>query len=110
MQSLYSAGKRSHSSPLQSGFQCGFVYAMSITKENQTVAERYAGHICPQARLAVHSGCMQLRAWLGVVVTIEGVVKARAQEFPRSAYCKVTIVQMNVYVLQLHDMDTWMIS
>jgi len=63
---LYSAGKRSHSSPLQSGFQCGFVYAMSITKENQTenqtVAERYAGHICPQARLAVHSGCMQLRA------------------------------------------------
>ena len=33
---------------------------MSITEENQTEAERYAGQICPQARVAVHSGCMYI--------------------------------------------------
>jgi len=37
-------------------------------------------------------------------------VKAKAQEFPRSAYCKVTIAQMNVYVLQFHDMDDFLIK
>ena len=37
-------------------------------------------------------------------------MKAKAQEFPRSAYCKVTIVQMNVYVLQLDDMDDFLIK
>ena len=64
-----------------------------------------SGSIGSPFRLHVYCECVYLP-----VVTIEGVVKAKAQEFPRSAYCKVTIVQMNVYVLQLHDMDTWMIS
>ena len=50
---MYSAGKRSHSSPLQSGFQSGFCLRESITEENQTenqtVAERNAVKFAPRS-------------------------------------------------------------
>jgi len=49
---MYSAGKRSHTSPPQFAFQYDFVYAKENHSENVTernaVTERYAGQICPQ--------------------------------------------------------------